>query len=1063
VVVCAVCGEEVGGRGKFCPECGSPLAPAELQREVRKTVTVVFTDLVNSSALAEQLDPETVRRILGRYFAAASHVIQTHGGTVEKFIGDAVMAVFGVPAVHEDDALRAVTAAHRMREALGALNADLEREHGRRLATRTGVNTGDVVAGEARSGDLLVTGEAVNIAARLEQAAGVDEIILGEATYHLVRDLVDVDPLGDLSVKGRDTPVAAYRLAKLLEGDRIEPRRVDSPLTGRDEDRALLVQTYSRVVKNRRSQLVTLLGTAGVGKSRLRDEFLASVGSGPKVLRGRCLPYGEGITFWPLFEILREAAGIAPTDDPEEARDKLARLLGEADEARAVETVAGVMGLGGEPGPPEELFLAVRTILEKVAAAGPLVVIFDDLHWAESMLLDLVESLADSTHEAPILLLCLARPELLDLRPQWGGGRLNSTTMLVEPLSAAESEALIGQMLGGAITGQLATRVAAAAEGNPLFIEELVAVLIDDGAVRQEGERWRPSSEAAEMSIPATIQALLAARLDRLDPDERAVIERAAVIGKVFSRGGVVSLTPPDEQPRLGELLAQLERKQLVVADGSGNGQDEIRFRHLLMRDAAYASLSKAARADLHERVAQWIQETASARLPEYEEIVGYHLEQAHHSRAALGQAAPDHELAGRAASHLGAAGRRALARSDLPAAINLLERASALLSPGDRARSELLPDLGSALTENGDFLRAEEVFSEAAESARELGDARLQSRAAITRLHLQLFTAPEGASELARRAVERAIPVFEEHRDEIGLAKSWRRLALVHRTRRRFASMEDSLHKAIQHARVAGDRREESRSTALLATSYLYGPTQVSEAIRLCEEMVAGADGDLTVERGALFGLAGLRAMSGGFDEARRLCRRRREICEELGMKVELAETAIVAGLVEMLAGRPDAAERELRAGFEALNRLGAKNSLALAGAMLARAVVAQKRIDEAIALSTTSEGAAASDDLIAQQSWRSARAIAVALRGDLDTSERLAREAVALAQESDGPQEQGDAWADLSEVLSIAGRTADASHAAGTAARLYEEKGNRVSADAAMKLAGDASLPDR
>jgi len=610
VVACPSCGAENREEARFCDACGASLVP-EPARESRKTVTILFCDVTGSTALGEQIDPESLRRVMARYFEVAKEIVERHGGTVEKFIGDAVMAVFGVPAVHEDDALRAVRAAAELREALADLNAELADSYGTSLELRTGVNTGEVVTGTE---ERLATGDAVNVAARLEQAAQPGEVLVGDETLRLVKDAVEVEPVAALELKGKAAPVSAFRL---LDVTAAEPgaRRQTVQMVGRERQRQLLDDAFANVIGERACNLFTILGTAGVGKSRLVAEFLDSL-DGATVIGGRCLSYGEGISYWPVTAAVKELLGPSPDEE-------LAELGFDATAARALDPIIGRKTLASSP---EEIAWAVRKLFEAAAARRPLVVVFDDLHWGEPVFLDLVEHVADFSRDAPILLLCMARPELLDRRSAWGGGKLNATNVLLEPLSTDETEELIERLLSGAqIDRSLRGRILEAAGGNPLFVGEMLAMLTE----RSDG------NGSAEIAVPPTIQALLASRLDQLDDAERRVLERGAVEGQVFHRGAVVALAPDEGQ--VDGRLMMLVRKDLVRPEKSLlAGDDAFRFRHLLVRDAAYDALPKATRAELHERFADWLEQNAP-QLVELDEIVGYHLEQAYTYRSELG------------------------------------------------------------------------------------------------------------------------------------------------------------------------------------------------------------------------------------------------------------------------------------------------------------------------------------------------------------------------------------------------------------------------------------------
>jgi class 3 adenylate cyclase len=602
----------------------------------RKTVTILFSDVTGSTALGEHLDPESLREVIQRYFAAMRTVIERHGGTVEKFIGDAVMAVFGVPKVHEDDALRAVRAAADMQSALDPLNDELERGWGTRIQARIGVNTGEVVAADPESGQSFVSGDAVNVAARLEQAAEPGEVLLGEPTYRLVRTAVIAEPLGPLAAKGKAEPLPAYRLVVVESGAEILPRRFDSPLVGRAQELQAIRNAFEEAASISSSRLATIIGHPGVGKSRLTHEVVATLGERARVLRGRCLPYGEGITFWPVVEALQEAAGLDEADSADQARAKIAATLSADEDPVVTERLAAIVGLGGGAGAIQESFWAIRRWLEHMAGQRPVLVVFDDIQWAEPTFLDLVQYLATFATGRPILLLCLARPELLEVRSDWGD---LGTVIRLEPLGPDESQRMLANLLGGAGASEEAQRqIVAAAGGNPLFIEEMLRMLVDDGFLVREREAWVAHGDLSRMGAPETVQAVIAARLDRLDPPERAVLQRASVVGEVFWWGAVGELSDEGDAVLVGRSLQALVRKELIrPGPTTFAGEDAFRFGHLLIRDVAYDSIPKKVRADLHARFATWVEQRAGERAVEYEEIVGYHAEQAHRYLAELG------------------------------------------------------------------------------------------------------------------------------------------------------------------------------------------------------------------------------------------------------------------------------------------------------------------------------------------------------------------------------------------------------------------------------------------
>jgi class 3 adenylate cyclase/tetratricopeptide (TPR) repeat protein len=1051
MAVCPSCGASNPARARFCMSCAAPLPEGGPDPyEARKVVTVVFCDVVGSTPLGERLDPESVRRVMTRFFEEMRAPIERHGGTVAKFIGDAVMAVFGVPTLHEDDALRAVRAAAEMRAALDDLNVELERVWHVTIGTRTGINTGEVVVGDPSAGESLVVADAVNVAARLEQTAMPGEILLGPDTFSLVRDVVTAEEGRPFTLKGKAAPVLAYRLLDAGVG---EPRdwRMDSPLVGRDRELASLRRGFEQTAEGGGRRLLTVLGPAGVGKSRLAREFVVAVRGEAVVARGRCLPYGDGITFWPIAELVKEACAIADGEPVEAARSKIVEAIDGVEDAELIaDRVAGVVGIAPASAGTQEIFWAIRRFLESLRGGRPLVVVFDDLQWAEPTFLDLVEYLAGSGPDEPILLLCLARPDLLDLRPDWGIGAGSATTTTLTPLTPKESEELIRNLLGSApLDAPAVPRIVEAAAGNPLFVEEMLRMLEDDGLIGRDGGRWRAIGDLSRMSVPATIQALLGARLDRLSAEERTVIGCASVIGNVFWWGAVADLAPERLRTAVGGHLRTLVRKEMIRPEPSGiAGEDAFRFHHILIQEAAYRGLPKEQRAELHERFAAWLERTIGERLAEYEEILGYHLEQAFRYRLELG-AMDDRtrEIATGAAERLASAGRRALGR-DMAAAVNLLERASSLYPDDAPARLSLLPDLGEALMVTGELSRADEVLSEAMRGAEAIGDRGLRSHAVILRLLLMESTDPKDRSDEALRELEGVIPVFEQLGDDLGLTRAWQLMGDVYWTRARYAEVDRALERAIEHARRAGADWEEAECLSLYTVSGLYGPAPVPDVVHRCEEALKSARGNRSVEAGSLRTLASLRAMQGEFDEGRDLARHAKALLEDLGLWLRAAFASEASGFVETLAGDFAAAEVELRSGLDVIEKLGERGYLSTVAALLAHAVLAQGRLDDADGLIRMSDEAAAEDDLSTQVLVRTARGRILAARGAFEEALPLFREAMSLAEETDDVNMRADVVAGLGEVLAVAGRRDEAARILEDALLLYEGKGNLVSA---------------
>ncbi|MGZ4319009.1 MAG: AAA family ATPase [Gaiellaceae bacterium] len=1008
MTICPSCGAENPERSRFCNSCGAELGSAEpAAREYRKVVTVLFCDIVGSTELGESIDPEALRARLAGYFEEMKAIVERHGGSVEKFIGDAVMAVFGVPQVHEDDALRAVRAAVEMRDALPALG----------VQARIGLNTGEVVVGTS---ERLATGDAVNVAARLEQAAARGEILLGPETASLVRDAVDTEPTEPLVLKGKSEPVVAQRLLALQDEAPAIARRLDAPLVGRGRELRRLQEAFAQAAADRSCQLFTILGVAGVGKSRLTAEFLGSLGDAT-VVRGRCLPYGEGITYWPVVEVLQQLPRAAELGLEPAAVAAVERLLGEEQSSAS----------------SEEIPWAVRKLLEAAAESSPVVAVFDDIHWAEPTFLDLLEHVAELSREAPLLLLCMARPELLDVRPNWGGGKLNATTILLEPLSSAESDELLERLLGeGPFDPDLRQRIREAAEGNPLFVEQMVALVEESGD--------------GEVSVPGTIQALLAARLDQLEPAERGVLERGSIEGRIFHRGAVQALAP--EETQVESRLIGLVRKELVRPDKAQLvGEDAYRFRHLLIRDAAYDALPKATRGELHELFAAWL-ETHGSELVEVDEIVGYHLEQAYRYRAELGQA--EESLGRRAVSRLWAAGRRSLAVDDGNAAAKLLGRAATLVEPAGPEGVELLLDLANASEYCGDLHGAGARRQEAVELARAVGDRALELRAVCEHSRLRSTTDASFTADEALDLGHDAVRELEPLGDDRALAAAWSLIGMGENLRGTWQGVESALENVAEHARRAGDRRRATEALHLLSASIFWGPTPLFTGLPRVEALLRDAGGDRWLETWAMRPVIGFYAMQGRFEEARELLARARSMLEELGRPMDLATLAFWSGPLEVLAGDLEAAERELGASCEVLEAAGEKGWLSTMSAYRAWVLDELGRLDAAEDANRVSRAAATSDDYNAQAMWRSGGAKILARRGQFDEAERLGREAVAWIDRSDELNNQAEVRTDLAEVLRLAERPAEAREVLTEALARYEQKGNEVMTAKAQAL---------
>ncbi len=1047
--LCPSCGEDNPSDFVSCGTCGASLDRASAAAERRKTVTLVFADPRPVTAGGDRPSPEALRAVMSRYFDTMRPILEHHGGTVEKFIGDAVMAVYGLPTLHEDDALRGVRAALEMQEALPALNTALAAEWGVTFESHIGVNTGEVIAGDASLGQRLVTGDAVNTAARLEQAAGSREVLLGDLTYRLARDQIDVEEVEPLTLKGKAEPVPAYRLRSVATVDQAVRRRNDAPMIGREKEMAALTDLYARAVEAGSCELATVVGDAGVGKSRLIAEFTAGAAADARVIRGKCLPYGDGITFWPLREAARDAAGIGVDEGAASALEKLRATI-EIDEV--VDRLASVMGLSSTPYPVPEIQWGARKFLEHLAGSRPVVMIVEDIHWAETTFLELLQNLVTSVEHAPVLLLCTSRHELLDRDPDWGLAD-GAVRLVLRPLSDADAGQVVAGLLGGTgLPGAVQQRIVDAAAGNPLFVEQLLSMLIDNGSLRQADGHWEQVRDLAALDVPPTIQALLAARLDLLEAPERGVIEPASVIGQTFAQAAVTELVGSDRSADVPEHLVAIARRELIAANPVTSDEEAAyRFAHILVRDAAYNGLLKRARADFHERFVDWAEELNRRQGRaghEFEEIHGYHLEQAYRYLSELGTIDEHAKRVGmRASEKLASAGRRAQARGDVPAAVSLLRRAAATRSRLDPGRLSLLPDLGEALMEAGEFDDADNILREAAAAGIETMNESLSAQANLVRLLVQSYSGEsDDWSGRVAEEVERALPIFERADDAAGMTQAWRLRAGLNGTAGRYAEAARAQEEVIRHVARTGNRRAETRAAAGLSISLLYGPTPVPEAIRRCDELVQRASSDRRTVALIDAQLAQLHAMLGEFDTARRLYRETKATLDDLGVRVLADSTSIDSSRVEILAGDYAAAERELRRDHEALSTIGERFLLSTIDGLLARVLEAQGKLDEAEEVTHAAEAIAAEDDVDAQAIWRGVRARILARRGQVPEAMDLANQAVALRNTTDSLILQAEALIDLAEVQLASADPAACTVALDRALALVEAKGDLV-----------------
>ena len=988
----------------------------------RRPATVVFADVVDSTALAEFLDPESVHRILERYSEIAREILERHEGEVEKFIGDAVVAFFGLTELHEDDALRAVRAAVELRDAMLDFRAELADASGIEFAISIGVNSGDVFVGGGAGRETFATGDSVNVAARLEQRADPWEILLGDRTFRLVEGAARGEPLEPLEVKGRTAPVRAWRLLELTAEEAIVAHA--TPFVGREREQEELREAFALTRDERTCRLCTIVGPAGIGKTRIARELAAETSEQATIAVGRCLSYGEGITYNPLIEIVRQLAG----DDPGRG---VSKLMGSGEESELVaRRMRGLVGLSDETAPTEETFWAVRKLFEASAMERPLIVGFEDVHLAEPLLLDLIEYLVGFSTGTALFVLCLGRPELLETRPSWGVADEKTSVVVLGALPKAEARTLVHSVASDDLGPADISRIVGTAEGNPLFLEQLVATRVERG-------------ETA--NLPPSIQAVLAARIAGLDSAERVVLERASVEGRNFRLSSVAALLSDDDREAVGEHLMSLVRRQLIQPDPSASSvEDAFRFTHVLIQEAAYDGLPKEVRADLHERLARRLE----ASRDNEDAIVGLHLEQSYRFRAELGLVG-EHErrLATEAAARLEAAGHKAFVLGDPAACGNLLERAVSLLPPQDPGRLGLLPTLGAALFEAGRLTDADRVLTEAIEQS--AGDELLEARARVEQQFVRLQAEP-GAIEEAQEVGDVALAVFETHIDDLGMCRAWSLKAFIAWTQGQGARADEAWRKAAEHAAGAGEKRELFEILGWRASAAVVGPTPVDDAIELCVEIRGQVRSSPVAVAETLYPLAALHAMRGEFDSARSLISDGNAILEELG-GIYSAAMSHHEAFVEMLAGRPDVAEGRLRAAFARLEEMGGKDLLATTAAMLAQAILAQDRPEDASDFCRVSLEAAAPEDLWSQVDGTGAYAKIVASRGKGAEAARLAREAIDLAASTDFLTLRGDAFLDLAAVLELDGQAPEAAAALSEGLELYERKGNLVSAERA------------
>lgn len=1051
---CVRCGSELDPAARFCDQCGASVgAAAEVaDTAARKVVTILFADLVGSTSFGERVDAESARDAMAGYHAMAQEAIVAAGGTVAKFIGDGVMALFGVPETAEDDAERAVAAGLALQRGFGPIRDRVERRHGAELGLRVGINTGEIVLAD---GDADLIGDAINTAARLEAACPPGEVLVGEETWRLTRSHVRYEALDEIEVKGKHDPVATYRVVDGEVGD----DDLATPFVGRVDELARLRAVFDEATDRGVARLVTVIGAPGVGKTRISREFCESLGDSATVAVLRCERVGTA-TFAPIADLLRGITSIDDESDPVQVTATLRELVADLDDAdRVAELLAGFVGASPARS-TEEAFLAVRRLVEAVGRRQPLVVVIDDIQWAEPLFLDLLEHLAEWVHGAPAVLVGLARPELRDLRPSLvEPSRWLAASIALEGLDAAATAELAARLVGAdSLPAELVARLPDSTEGNPLFVRELMRMLVDDGVIDQTADGWQLTIDAEAVEVPPTIHSLLAARLDRMSADERRLVELASVVGPEFALGGVAAIADVSDTGELRPTLERLRRRELIESTGNYWGDEPIyRFHHVLIRDAAYRRLLKRARADLHVRVGEWTERTAADLPGEHQVAIAYHYEQAHEYRRQLDDPAEEiADVGRRAAELLGAAAEQSLGRDDLAAASTLAERALARLAEGDPRIPALLVVAAEALMALGDVTGGRPVVERLSQVAGD--DVRLAPWAECFVAQLLMLTEPDRLHD-AEQTAGRAATRLAELGDEAGVAKARLVRAGVLARLGQVGQCEAELDLALAAARSAGDRRRVAAVLGAAPVAALWGPSPIQRAGGRCLDVIRLlriTTGSPAVEATSVRCQAVLEALRGRFDTARSMLAQSRTTVEELGLRHGVAETDLYTGIVELLAGEPSVAEPALRAAYRDLELLGIGAEAGQAAAYLARAVLRQGRLDEANQLAARSAELAGENPQTAITA-RAVQAEILAAQGDLGAAVAAAAEAVARAEGTDIIVDHANASAVLARVSRMAGDDVGADRAESVARALYEQKAATVD----LLIGGAPSAP--
>ena len=988
--------------------------------EQRKTVTVVFADLVESTSTAERLDPEVWASVLGRYFELLRGVVEKHGGMVEKFIGDAVVALFGVPTLHEDDALRAVRAALEMPAAARSVG----------LEVRVGINTGEVIASAQNA-----MGHAISMAARLEQSASAGAVLIGKDTHALVAGSVEATAIDSLTVKGSTEPLLAWSVTGLTAAPRA--LRSGTGYVGRERELRALASAFQRAVDDRECVVVTVTAPPGLGKSRLVAEATRSMAFSARVIGGGCLPYGESITYAPVIEAVRQL-------EAEEGNDVVDRLAAGQSDAQQVIATIRALESGAAQGSPDEAAWAFRRLFEILADDRPLVIAIDDVHWADPLVLDLIEYVATFSVGRSILLLCAARPDLYDVRPDWATVGESSVHVRLAPLTRSDTEILLDALDMSGLHGDARDRIVEASGGVPLFAEQMAALDAEADGTAQ---------------VPPTIRALLAARVDRLTPEERQILELGAIEGQVFHRDTIAALIGPEARTRLGSRLMPLVRREFIQPQPGLDGRDAFSFNHALIRDAVYEQMPRRVRADLHERYASLLESQPGAS----REVIGHHLEQAFREHAALDPAdGTALRLARRAGVALADAGRDATARKETGRAIDLLTRADELLSLDPAVRVTVMPDLIDAFVAASDLDRADATHHLAISLARELEDEHSELRAEIAWGTTWPMRDAVGWQEDAFPVLDRAIHYFARIGDESGLAQALLLKGVGLAPYDQVQAIE-TMKRAAIHAERADDVRMQVEVWDELGGAMLFGPTPYSELIVFVRAEVAWA-----TQRGIPFSIAdgqlgevyALAATNEAEAALARLDELKQFFSQLPGRVSQYGECYTIAGRIERDRGEPAKGLDNYRRAMELFDHSAHRRWWRNAAAGAAHALLDLGRIDEARHVvdgiaerDETHDGSPGAFRLEAEARY-------MAAIGDLEAATKFARRAVAAVADTGALFAEAHARETLAAILAAAGdpsATAEFEHAR----EIYSRKGYLPGIDRIAAAIGARAAP--